>query len=110
MQNQQNDGTVEFVIDGSLIPKDQHSEMWGKIRNIIKAIGVPLEGKKRPSLMEINGRMLCIAYHNKRDEAGRVSQFYITWKKGASKSEILNSAKLIGVTDELDDVLKEIFN
>ena len=109
MQSQQNDGTEEFVIDGSLIPKDQHSEIWEKIRNIIDAIGIPLEGKKRPSLMEINGRILCIAYHNKKDEAGRTSQVYITWKKGTSENEILRSAKLLGVTNELDSVLEELF-
>jgi hypothetical protein len=80
-----------------------------RILGIIDALFLLTKDKKRPTIVEIKNRYICVNFHNERDNGGRRAQFGISWKKGASKNEILRSAKLLGITNELDSILEELF-
>lgn len=113
MQDLRNNGYDLFVQNGTLFNPDiwmEDPKERDRIIGIMNTCFILADNKKRPTIIEIKNRYICVNFHNERDVGGRRSLFAISWKKGASKNEILNSVKLLGVTDELDDVLEEIFN
>lgn len=112
MQDLRNNGYEVFVENGTLLdPKIwmEYDKERDRILEIIDALFLLTKDKKRPTIVEIKNRYICVNFHNEKDNGGRKSQFAISWKKGASKNEILRSAKLLGITNELDSILEELF-
>jgi hypothetical protein len=112
MQDLGNNGYDLFVQNGTLLnPEDylENEEERNRVVGIMDALFLLTKDKKRPTIVEIKNRYICVNFHNERDNGGRRAQFGISWKKGASKNEILRSAKLLGITNELDSIIEELF-
>ena len=112
MQDLRNNGYDLFVQNGTLLnPEDylENEEERNRVVGIMDACFLLALDKKRPTIVEIKNRYICVNFHNERDTGGRRSEFAISWKKGASENEILRSAKLLGITNELDSILEELF-
>jgi hypothetical protein len=105
IQSPHNDGTILFAKDGILIQNpNEISKYIKKMENFFKYAN----NKPRPTYIENGNYRIFVNFHKVKDVSNRRREFLLYWNSTDSEDMIVNTAKQIDITNELNfDKLKK---